>query len=182
MHVTPLAEQHVAAYRELMLEAYERATDAFTTTVEERRAEPLSWWARRVGSAGGLTQALGAWQGDELVGSVALEFSPKPKTCHSALVLGMYVRPRYRGQGVGRLLMQGAVELASARPKVSVMTLTLTESNEPAQRLYESTGFVVWGTEPMAIRVPDGFKGRVYMSKLLPQASTAALHLPKSQS
>jgi hypothetical protein len=35
MHVTGLAEHHVAAYRELMLEAYELAADAFTTTVEE---------------------------------------------------------------------------------------------------------------------------------------------------
>jgi predicted enzyme related to lactoylglutathione lyase len=36
MHVSTLTESHVAAYRELMLEAYEVAADAFTSTVEER--------------------------------------------------------------------------------------------------------------------------------------------------
>lgn len=167
MHVTALAESDVAAYRDLMLEAYEVAADAFTTTVEERRAEPLAWWLERMGANAGLTQSFGAWQQQELVGAVALEYSAKPKTRHSALVLGMYVRPSHRGQGVGRLLMQAAVEAAASRPEVRVLTLTLTEGNESALRLYQSAGFSAWGIEPMAIHTPSGFKGKIHMSKLL---------------
>jgi hypothetical protein len=44
MHIAILDSSNVSAYRELMLEAYEHAADAFTTTAAERRAEPESWW------------------------------------------------------------------------------------------------------------------------------------------
>ena len=35
--------------------------------------------------------AFGDFEGSSLVGTVALEFSAKPKTKHKALVIGMYV-------------------------------------------------------------------------------------------
>lgn len=173
MRISALTEQHVHAYRELMLEAYEHAADAFTTTVEERRAEPMSWWVKRIGCRGGLTQAFGAWDKEALVGSVAVEYSSKPKTRHSALVLGMYVRPTYRGRGVGTGLLQAAAQAAAERPEVRTLSLTLTEGNESALRLYRAAGFEVWGVEPHAIFTKAGFKGKIHMSKLVQHASTA---------
>jgi hypothetical protein len=35
-----------------MLRAYEVAADAFTSTPEERAAEPESWWVKRQGALG----------------------------------------------------------------------------------------------------------------------------------
>lgn len=174
MHIGALSEQHVHAYRELMLEAYEHAADAFTTTAEERRAEPMSWWVKRIGSRVGLTQAYGAWEKEALVGSVALEFSSKPKTRHSALILGMYVRPSYRGRGVGTKLLQAAAQGAAERAGIRTLALTLTEGNESAMRLYKAAGFEVWGVEPLAISTTAGYKGKVHMSRLVQHASTAA--------
>lgn len=156
-----------------MLEAYEQAADAFTTTAQERSAEPMSWWVKRIGSASGLSCAFGAWEETQLVGTVALQFSAKPKTQHTALVLGMYVKPKFRGKGIGRLLMRGAVEFATSRPEVQVLTLTLTEGNEPALHLYGSMGFAVWGIEPLAILTSTGLKGKVHMAMPLSHASAA---------
>jgi GNAT superfamily N-acetyltransferase len=157
-----------------MLEAYEHAADAFTTTAAERQAEPESWWVKRIGSPSGTATAFGAWDGDELVGTVAIEYSTKPKTRHSALVLGMYVTPSHRGLGCGRLLMEAVVAAAQARTQIFVLTLTLTEGNEPALRLYKSLGFGVWGVEPLAIRTESGIKGRVHMSLALLRPQVAA--------
>lgn len=164
MRIATLTAADAPAYRELMLEAYERAADAFTSTVEERLAEPLAWWEKRIVSADGLSQGFGAFADDRLVGAVALEFSAKPKTCHSVLLLGMYLRPHMRGQGVARRLMQAAVAGARARPGVQRLHLTVTEGNEAAIGLYRSVGFDAWGVEPMALLAPGGFRGRVYMS------------------
>jgi RimJ/RimL family protein N-acetyltransferase len=174
MRITALTEQNVHAYRELMLEAYEHAADAFTSTAEARRAEPLSWWVKRIGSRDGLTRAFGAWDHEALVGSVALEFSSKPKTRHSALILGMYVRPTHRGRGVGTELLRAVAEAAAQRPEVRTLALTLTEGNAAALRLYMAAGFEVWGVEPLAINTTAGYKGKVHMSKLLQHASTVA--------
>lgn len=58
MRVSTLTAADVVAYRALMLEAYEQAPDAFTTTAAEREAEPESWWVKRIGSTDGLTTSL----------------------------------------------------------------------------------------------------------------------------
>jgi GNAT superfamily N-acetyltransferase len=174
MNVTILGVSDAAAYRALMLEAYEQAPDAFTSTAAERRAEPESWWVRRIGSADGSATSFGAWRENGLVGTVALEYSAKPKTRHSVLVLGMYVQPSHRGTGVGIALMKAAILAASSRPEVLSLNLTLTEGNRPALRLYESVGFVAWGVQPGAIRTETGLKGKVHMSLLLERSSASA--------
>jgi len=172
MRVSILTPADVVAYRALMLEAYEQSPDAFTTTAAERESEPESWWIKRIGSAGGLATSFGAWQGSNLVGAVALEYSAKPKTRHSASVLGMYVRSQERGKGVGLALLNAALAAATDRPEILRLTLTLTEGNVPALRLYRSVGFVEWGTQPQAIRTSTGLKGKVHMSLAIsrPQA------------
>lgn len=167
MQVAPLAPAHLAAYRALMLHAYEAAADAFTTTAAERAAEPDAWWLRRMADPSGLSQAFGAFVGDELVGTVAVEYSAKPKTRHKALVIGMFVLERARGLGAGRALLQAALAAAAARDGVRVVTLTVTEGNAPAIALYESCGFRAFGVEPMAIATPQGLLGKVHMWKAL---------------
>jgi ribosomal protein S18 acetylase RimI-like enzyme len=174
MHVSSLDGHHLAAYRELMLEAYEQAPDAFTTTADERRQEPESWWLKRIGSSSGSSTSFGVWDGANLVGSVAIEYAIKPKTRHSALVLGMYVKPVHRSKGAGRSLMAAVIKAASARPEVLVLTLTVTEGNEAALRLYRSVGFEAWGIQPNAIRTESGFKGKVHMSLALLRPTAAA--------
>ena len=97
-----LTAADVTQYRELMLEAYVLAADAFTSTAEERALEPESWWIDRIASPNGLGVSFGADLDQRLVGTVALEYASKPKTKHGALLIGMYVREQARGKGVGR--------------------------------------------------------------------------------
>ena len=174
MHITRLTASDATEYRALMLEAYEQAADAFTSTAAERSHEPLSWWERRIASPDGLSESFGAFAGKSLVGTVAIEYSAKPKTRHSALLIGMYLRPANRGSGAAGALVKAALEAAEARPEIRGIRLTVTEGNEQAIRLYKSVGFMAWGTEPQAIRTPTGFKGKVHMSLVFPRAAPAA--------
>lgn len=164
MNIASLTAFDAPQYRALMLEAYDRAADAFTSTADERAAEPLSWWIERMAAPSGLSQSFGAFDGRRLVGTVALEYSAKPKTRHSALVIGMYVQPDSRRRGAGVRLMHAAIAAARARPGILTLRLTVTEGNEPALRLYESVGFLAWGVEPMAIHTPSGYRGKVHMA------------------
>src|SRR5262245_1245894 len=101
MHVAPLQASDAPEYRALMLHAYAAAADAFTSTPEERAAEPASWWTSRIADPKGLSQAFGAFHDNELVGTVTLEFAAKPKTKHKAHLIGMFVKESARGLGAG---------------------------------------------------------------------------------
>jgi ribosomal protein S18 acetylase RimI-like enzyme len=174
MHIAVLRSSHAAQYRELMLQAYELAADAFTSTAEERAAEPEAWWIRRIADPAGMTAAFGAFEGEQLVGTVALEFSSKPKTRHKALVVGMYVAPSARRAGAGKALLAAAMAHARARAGTLVLTLTVTQGNTAAIDLYRAAGFEAFGTEPMAILTTGGFRGKVHMWHRLDQPGTVA--------
>lgn len=163
MHVARLQASDAGPYRKLMLQAYELAADAFTSTVAERAAEPDSFWVRRLADPTGLSAAFGAFDGQKLVGTVALEFSAKPKTRHKASVIGMYVSPEARGSGAGRALLDAALEHARQREGLLQLTLTVTEGNTPATRLYISAGFQLFGREPMAVLTPAGYQAKLHM-------------------
>ncbi|MBK7617306.1 MAG: GNAT family N-acetyltransferase [Burkholderiales bacterium] len=171
MRIARLQASDLDRYRALMLHAYASAPDAFTSTPDERAAAPLSWWAARIADGQGLSQALGAFVDDGLVGTVTVEFSAKPKTRHKAHLIGMFTHEASRGRGIGRALVHAALQEAGARPGVQVVTLTVTEGNALAVRLYQSFGFQAFGVEPMAIQTPAGFLSKVHMWLRLPNAT-----------
>jgi ribosomal protein S18 acetylase RimI-like enzyme len=163
MPIIPLTPAHLDAYRTLMLEAYAAEADAFTSTPQERAAEPDAWWARRLADPAGLTACLGAFHQGQLAGTVTLEFSARSRTLHKGHLAAMYVKPGARGAGLGRQLVQAAITHARARPGMQVLTLTVTQGNAAAESLYISCGFQAFGVEPMAIRTEAGCLAKVHM-------------------
>ena len=130
MHIRTLTESDAVEYRALMLQAYKLAADAFTSTAQERAAEPMSWWVHRIADPARLCHAFGAFDaGKKMVGTVAIEYSAKPKTWHKALVIGMYVAPAQRSQGVARALLDTAIAHAQARDGVRLVQLDVTHGN-----------------------------------------------------
>jgi ribosomal protein S18 acetylase RimI-like enzyme len=162
--VSRLTPDHAAEYRAVMLHAYAHEPDAFTSTVSERGPLPLEWWASRIGAVPdppGLV--FGAFSGSRLVGVAGLLFEQRERTRHKATLYGVYVLPEFRGQGIARALVEAALGLARATPWTQVVQLTVTQSNAPAVRLYESCGFTTFGIEPFAVKVGDRFVSRVHM-------------------
>jgi ribosomal protein S18 acetylase RimI-like enzyme len=167
LQIRPLVAADAAEYRALMLQAYAVAADAFTSTPAEREAAPPGWWVARIGGPSQAGQAFGAFVSGQLVGTVAVEFSEKPKTRHKGHVIGMYVAQACRGLGAGRALLSAAVAEATSRPGVLMLTLTVTQGNASAIRLYEAAGFKAFGVEPMAIFTGTDHKAKVHMYLLL---------------
>jgi RimJ/RimL family protein N-acetyltransferase len=173
-----LGPEHVVEYRALMLEAYDLHPDAFTSSLADRAPLPLMWWERRLaGGEDASNVVFGAFVDDVLAGVAGLAFDTREKVRHKATLFGMYVPERHGRQGLGRSLVHAALDMARTHPGTLLVQLTVTEGNVPAQRLYESCGFVAFGVEPMAIRAGRGFVSKVHMWRDLgspPQVYPAA--------
>ena len=161
MIIRTLGAGDAEAYRALMLEAYGVYPQAFTSSVAERAAMPLSWWEKRLGSP--LDCLLGAFEGDELAGIVGLAFEPREKARHKVTLFGMYVTEAHQRKGLGRQLVEAALEEARQHPRLKLIQLTVTAGNDAAFALYQRCGFIQYGLEPLAVRVGEDYFDKIHM-------------------
>lgn len=161
MSIRPLCARDADVYRALMLEAYDVYPQAFTSSVAERARMPLSWWEKRLDSP--LDRLLGAFAGDELVGIVGLAYEPREKARHKVTLFGMYVNVAHQHQGLGRQLVEAALEEARTQPRLKLIQLTVTAGNDAAFALYQRCGFIQYGLEPLAVRVGVEYFDKIHM-------------------
>lgn len=96
-----------------------------------------------------------AFIGDEIVGDLGVtEVRPHLKYRHRAY-LGMSIREKYTGMGLGSYMMQIALRQAEENGFEQV-ELGVYADNERAQGLYKKMGYVEWGRSPRAFKLPDG--------------------------
>jgi acetyltransferase len=97
---------------------------------------------------------LAAFEGEALIGSVQLGLEPRANGRHRAEVMKLMVLRSHRGRGVGRGLMRALLE--SARAAGRTLLLLDVRTDDPAERLYRSLGFVPFGRVPDHAQSPDG--------------------------
>ncbi|MDO7899562.1 GNAT family N-acetyltransferase [Pseudomonas citrulli] len=161
MSIRRLRAGDAPAYRELMLQAYALHPQAFTSSAGERAALPINWWESRLTSR--LDVVLGAFNEGQLAGIVGLALEPRAKARHKATLFGMYVSAAHCRQGLGHQLLQAALDEARRHPFLRLVQLTVTAGNDPAIKLYQRCGFVLYGLEPMAIQVDDEYFDKIHM-------------------
>lgn len=169
-----LEPKHAAEYRTLMLQAYQRHPDAFTSSVAERASLPLNWWEQRLRTdPGGPEVVLGAFADGTLVGVVGLARETREKVRHKATLFGMFVHDAQRGRGLGRQLVDAALDHARRQSGLRQILLTVTAGNGRAESLYASCGFETYGVEPDAVAVGDSLVSKVHMWCRLERLSPA---------
>lgn len=154
------------ANRELRLEALRDYPEAFGSDYESALAKPASFWVDRLKTAGtpGSAMAYLAWHRDEPLGSCGLAVNDGPKTRHSATIVGMYVRPAWRGLGIADGLIAACLDWARAH-EITIVKLAVVTTNVRAIRCYERCGFRAYGTEPRAIYYDGIYYDEVLMSR-----------------
>lgn len=165
MEVRRLVLSDAQQYRTLMLQAYSKHPEAFTSSASERSAEPLSWWESRLAKDPQATQIVfGALIRNSLIGVAGISFELRNKINHKATIFGMYVDSAERGTGAAGQLLAALLNQARDRKSTRIVQLTVTEGNDVALRLYESTGgFNRFGIEPFAVRVGDSYVSKIHM-------------------
>lgn len=170
VQVRPLLPADAELAYVLRLDGVRRHPEAFHTDEATVRADGIAGMRERLASnasSAGDRVLFGAFVGDELVGLTGVVRESRAKLRHKATIVAVYVRPERRRLGVAGRLLDAALAHAAALDGVEELDLSVVADNEPASRLYASRGFVVWGTEPRAVRLGDRRLDEVKMRRRL---------------
>jgi len=143
----PGDEDRMAAFmRALCTEAPDTVTRRSPPSLQDQRE-----FIERAGKAERAFILL-ALQGDEVIGLLDLWAGGKPETRHAAS-FGMSVVAERRNQGVGRRLLEAAIEQALIWEGFRRIELEVAAWNAPAIRLYERLGFNHEGRKVKAVSI-----------------------------
>lgn len=108
-----------------------------------------------------------AFLGDEIVGDLGVMLvRPHMKYLHRAY-LGMSIRQKCTGTGLGSFMMEIALEQAKKNGFEQV-ELGVFSDNERAQGLYRKYGFKEYGRTPRAFKLKDGsYRDEIIMVRML---------------
>lgn len=154
MHIRVLTAADAAPYQVVRLRGLRDHPEAFGSSYAEEVDTPLSAIEARLQDLPDIPK-FGAFQDGWLIGIAGLRRDPRRKLRHRAALVGMYVIPEARGQGVGRALVAAVIEYARALGDVRYISLSVTVGNSAARSLYRACGFQTWGVEPAALYI-DG--------------------------
>jgi RimJ/RimL family protein N-acetyltransferase len=131
------------------------SSDVWRTASEERRY--LKAVQRHADAA-----VFVAFDGGQVVGRLSVARDPHPSSRHVA-DLGLFVAAGHRRRGIGRGLLEQAVDWAQSAG-VLKLELHVFPWNEPALRLYESFGFEREGYRKAHYRRGDEFVDAILMA------------------
>jgi ribosomal protein S18 acetylase RimI-like enzyme len=102
-----------------------------------------------------------------LIGYIKLGHpTPLLSNAHVRQIQGLAVDAQARGRGVGRALLDAAMEEARRQGALRI-TLRVLGHNAPARRLYEAAGFVVEGVQPGEFYLAGEYVDDVLMGRSL---------------
>ena len=153
MTLHDLTAADAAEYHAFFSEGLHRHPDCFGITPADEAGEPFPTSAAPDSFTLALRTDAGALAG---IVSCKREGATRERLRHQATLFRMYVAREYGGLGLGKRLIAEVLRRATALGDVEQLNLVVVATNTPARRLYESFGFVAWGTQPRAFKHADG--------------------------
>lgn len=133
--------------------------------MEEELARPLQGFREQLAAPS--NAMFGAFIDGGLAATAAVTpGGPFSSSRHKFILWGTFVAPAYRRQGLGRRVVGHAIAHARQAGARRVH-LTMYLPNQAAAALYESLGFVAWGTEPEAVCIKGTYHEGLQMGLML---------------
>jgi len=99
---------------------------------------------------------LGFFADGQLAGKLCFNRDRRRRTRHRGTIWGFYLRPAFRGQGMGRSLLEVALDRIDQQSDLEQIKLVVVSTNAAAIALYTEAGFTVRQLEEQAYRLGAG--------------------------
>jgi ribosomal protein S18 acetylase RimI-like enzyme len=159
--IRKLGSDDAEVLRAIRLAALRCEPDTFGSVYEVELERPLGAFADRLVTS----IVFAAFASRRAIGMLGLHRESGLKDAHKAFLWGFFVEPEYRRSGIGRALLERALE--EAAHIVEQVSLAVVTGNPGAIALYQALGFTAYGTEPNALKGPRGYADELLMIRML---------------
>ena len=133
-------------YKRIWLDCLKQHPGNFGATYEEGLHSKSLKLANAINASDEYNFAFGAFiAGQKLIGLCGLITDPRIKARHRGEIVQVFVDPAYKGQGIGKKLLQLSIDKAFANEETEQIVLSVASANENAIRLYQRFGFAEYG-------------------------------------
>jgi len=159
--IKKLEEDRWKEHRDLRLDALKEEPIAFGSSYDEEKSISEEEWRKR------MKNAWFALSDDKLIGMIGYFQNNNVKTKHAANLYGFYVTKKYRGQGVGKKLIDSSLMHIQERKDVVKIKLTVNPKQVSAVKLYQNYGFNIVGQLKKELCVEGRYYDELIMEKIL---------------
>jgi len=166
LHFAPLTDnaEVIAALSDILIEVVANGGSVSFMHPRARDVAADFWKDSLAWAASGRRVVLGAWEGDDLIGTVTLDLATPPNQPHRAEIAKLMTRVGRRGRGVARGLMLEAERIAVERGRTLLVLDTADDGG--AAGLYERLGYQRVGVIPgYALKPHGGLTGTIIYFK-----------------
>lgn len=159
--IRKLTREDIPEYKSIRLLGLEEAPYAFGSSVEEEQEQDEDFFYQGISNI----FMMGAYYESKLVSTAGLFLEKGMKRRHKGGIWGVYTKEEYRGQGIGKKIIQSVLD--NVPDTVEQVFLDVWDENVPALRLYEGFGFEKTGIEKHAIKWQGQYYDEIKMVKFL---------------
>ncbi len=155
-----LAVEDVEDFRAIRLSALLNSPESFAALYEQERIKPIAVFQDCLEHS----TVFAAYHEKNIIAVAILSQDQSPKCSHKAYLNSVFVEPEYQAKGIGTLLLNYVIDYAKTH--MEQILLTVLSDNLAALRLYNKSGFEIYGKESKALKSAGEYQDE-YLMKLM---------------
>ncbi|MEO6728771.1 MAG: GNAT family N-acetyltransferase [Candidatus Dojkabacteria bacterium] len=156
------------AIKNLMLVALKEDPHAFSVSAEEYEPNSEYWWMGYINPflTNSSQEMYLSFNEDELQGMIGITYDNKQRKKHIASFVWFYVDKKFRGKGIGKSLINKALEVLENNKEITKLSLLVVASQEQAIGIYKKRGFEINGTLKKELKISSEFFDVLIMERV----------------